>query len=120
MERTLFRSLSLASLIILATASIATAQEITGTITGSVRDQSGAVLPGVTVTGRHNQTGLVKEAVTAEEGGYTLSYLPVGTYDLTFTLPGFKTFSSKAVELHVNDRIQVDAVLEVGAVAEVV
>lgn len=100
--------------------SIASAQEITGTITGGVTDQSGAVLPGVTVTARHHQTGLTKEVTTAEDGGYTLSYLQVGTYDVTFALTGFKTFNSRAIELHVNDRIQVDASLTVGQLAEVV
>jgi hypothetical protein len=120
MRRTLLISLWFVVLGLATSPAGAAAQEITGTITGSVKDTSGAVLPGVTVTARQNQTGLTKEIVTAEDGGYTLPYLPVGTYDITFTLPGFKTFSSKAVELHVNDRIQVDATLEVGAVAEVV
>jgi hypothetical protein len=96
------------------------AQEITGTITGSARDDTGAALPGVTVTARNQQTNLSREVVTAEDGGYVISYLPVGTYDVTFTLAGFKTFTARAVELHVNDRLIVDGVLGVGAVTEVV
>ena len=96
------------------------AQETTGTIIGTVTDQSGGVLPGVTVTVRHQETGLSKEAVTDENGGYTVSYLPIGRYDVTFTLTGFKTFSAKAIELHVNDRIRVDGSLAVGALSEVV
>lgn len=104
----------------LAIPTITVAQEITGTIVGTVTDESGAVLPGVTVVARHTQTGLTKEVTTVADGGYTLSYLPVGMYELTFTLPGFKTFNPKGIELHVNDRIQVDAKLAVGGVTEVV
>jgi len=103
-----------------AVASPLAAQETTGTLVGKVTDQTGAVLPGVTVVVRHQQTGLNKETTTAEDGGYTVSYLPVGTYDVTFTLSGFKTHSAKAIELHVNDRVQVDGSLGVGEVTEVV
>jgi hypothetical protein len=96
------------------------AQEITGTITGTARDQSGAALPGVTVVARQVQTNLTKETVTGADGGYMLSYLPVGTYDLTFTLPGFKTFTARGIQLHVNDRLPLDATLAVGELTEVV
>ncbi len=96
------------------------AQEITGTIVGKATDQTGAVLPGVTVVARQQNTGLIREATTTEDGGFTISYLPVGTYDVTFTLSGFKTFSAKAIELHVNDRIQIDGTLSVGELSEVV
>ena len=98
----------------------ASAQEITGTITGTAKDETGAALPGVTVTARHTQTNFTKETITAGDGGYTLSYLPVGTYDVTFTLSGFKTFTAGAVEVHVNDRLQVDGTLPVGQLSEVV
>lgn len=101
-------------------ATAASAQEITGTLTGLVKDQSGAALPGVTVTATQQQTNLTRETITAGDGGYTLAYLPVGTYDLTFTLAGFRTFTSRGIELHVNDRRQVDAELAVGELSEVV
>jgi hypothetical protein len=120
MSRVRSLALAIATVIVFIAAASAAAQEITGTITGIAKDQSGAALPGVTVVATQQQTSLTKETVTADDGGYTVSYLPVGTYTLTFTLNGFKTFTARAVELHVNDRIQVDAVLEVGAVAEVV
>jgi hypothetical protein len=98
----------------------AVGQEITATITGIATDQSGAALPGVTVVAKHQQTNLTKETITASDGGYTLSYLPIGLYDVTFTLPGFKTFTAGSVELHVNDRVQVNASLDLGQVSEVV
>jgi hypothetical protein len=99
---------------------VALGQEITGNITGTAKDETGAALPGVTVTAKNQQTNFTKETVTAGDGGYNLSYLPIGTYDVSFTLSGFKTFTAGAVELHVNDRLQVDATLAVGQVSEVV
>ncbi|HXG88748.1 MAG TPA: carboxypeptidase-like regulatory domain-containing protein [Vicinamibacterales bacterium] len=104
----------------LVTPSLSRAQETTGTIVGKATDQTDGVLPGVAVVARHQQTGLTKEATTAEDGGFAISYLPIGTYDVTFTLSGFKTHSARAVELHVNDRVQVDGSLAVGELAEVV
>jgi hypothetical protein len=83
-------------------------------------DQTGAILPGVTVVARNQATGLSRESVTGDDGTYTISYLPVGLYDVTFTLPGFKTYAAKAIEVHVNDRLQVDGTLSVGELAEVV
>ncbi len=106
--------------ILAALPALTSAQEITGTIVGKATDQSGAVLPGVIVVARHHGTGLSRETTTADDGGFTLSYLPIGTYDVTFTLSGFKTFSAKAIELHVNDRIQIDGSLSVGQLSEVV
>lgn len=100
-------------------ASPADAQETTGTVLGAVTDQSGAVLPGVTVTATQQRTGLSKEAITSEDGTFTLSYLPIGPYDITFTLSGFKTFASRTVDVHVNDRLQVNASLAVGDLSEV-
>jgi hypothetical protein len=98
----------------------ANAQEITGTITGTVTDGTGASLPGVTVTATETTRNLVREAVTGAGGTYTLAFLPVGTYDITFSLTGFKSFSAKAVEVHVNDRIEMNAKLDIGAVTETV
>ena len=106
--------------VLLVSALPAMAQEITATLTGVVTDQTGAALPGVTVTATHTQTNLTRETITEGDGGYTLSYLPIGTYDVTFALSGFRTVTSRAIELHVNDRRQVDAALTVGQLSEVV
>jgi hypothetical protein len=97
----------------LAGTGVSLAQEIMGNITGTVTDQTGAVLPGVTVTAKHLGRGLVKEAVTTGSGGYVLPFLPTGEYDLTFELAGFKTHVARAVALHVNDRLAIDAQLAV-------
>jgi len=110
----------LALALLFGVASTGTAQEITGTITGVVKDQSGAVLPGVTVTARHTTRGLTKEVVTSETGVYTLPFLPIGTYDITFSLEGFQTGVAKNIELHVNDRLEVNGALQVGALTDTV
>jgi len=98
----------------------AAAQETTATITGTVSDQSGAVLPGVVVSVKHVATGRLFEGVTSAEGGYLVPLLPIGDYELTFTLSGFQSRIVRGVTLAVNDRARVDATLATGGVSEVV
>lgn len=98
----------------------ATAQEITGTITGVVRDAQGGLLPGVTVNATHTTRRLTKEVVTTDSGVYTLPFLPVGTYDLTFTLEGFQSTAIRGVELHVNDRLEINSTMQLGALTDTV
>ena len=99
---------------------IATAQETTATVTGTVTDQSGAVLPGVVVSLKHLATGRVFEGTTGNEGGYLVPLLPIGSYEVTFTLSGFQQRLVRGVTLAVNDRALVDASLSTGGVSEVV
>ncbi len=66
----------------------ALAQQTTGNISGRIVDTQGAAMPGVTVTGRHTQTGFTRADVSDAEGVYRLSALPVGTYDLVGRAPG--------------------------------
>ena len=96
------------------------AQETTGTIIGTVTDDSGAVLPGVTVVLRHTGTGQTSERVTNTEGFYTAPLLPIGTYEATFTLSGFQPRTVRGIALSVNDRIVIDAKLSVGGLSEVI
>jgi carboxypeptidase family protein len=96
------------------------AQEITATITGTVSDETGAVLPGVSVSVRNVGTGFTREAVTNNVGLYTAPLLPTGRYEVTFGLSGFQTQTAQNISLHVNDRIQVDMVLKAGAITETV
>ena len=58
-------------------------------ITGRVFDQSGAVVPGATVTVKRVETAVTRETVTNESGQYAVPYLPVGTYEVTASLSGF-------------------------------
>jgi len=112
------RSLALMMLLAGVLGGTASAQETTGTITGTTTDQTGAVLPGVTVTVRNIDTAIVRSVVTSESGAYTASLLPIGGYEVTFELQGFQTVTLKNITLHVNDRLQLDGRLSVGGVAE--
>ena len=96
------------------------AQETTATVGGMVTDQSGGVLPGVTVSLKHLTTARVYETVTGTEGVYYLPLLPIGSYEVTFSLPGFQPRVVRGVDLAVNDRVRLDAILQTGGVSEVV
>ena len=112
------RRLGLMMLLVATLHVVASAQETTGTITGVASDQSGAVLPGVSVTIKHINTSTSHTVVTNETGLYTASLLPIGAYELTFELSGFQSVTLKNIDLHVNDRLKLDAHLTVGGVAE--
>ena len=99
---------------------LADAQTITGTITGIVRDASGGVLPGATITMTQLQTGRQETAVSDGEGRYTSAPLQLGTYRVEAGLPGFKSAAQAGIELTINDVARVDFTLEVGTVQEVV
>ena len=96
------------------------AQGSTGAISGVVRDATGAVIPGVTVTARHIESGLTRTAVSSETGGYNLQLLPVGAYEITTELPGFKQAVRRGINLVVGQQAVVDLTLEVGAAEELI
>jgi hypothetical protein len=110
----------LVAALIAAGGALANAQETTGTITGTVTDQTGAVLPGVTVSVKRVETGRAQDFVSNEAGRYTATALEPGTYEVTFNLSGFQPVTVKAIELHVNDRLEVSGKLGVGQVSETV
>ncbi len=112
--------LSSAWLIFLLSCASVWAQSSTAQINGTVKDQSGAVLPGVDVTATQTATGAKRSAVTNETGSYTLTNLPIGPYTLEMALPGFRTYVRSGIVLQVNDNPVVNAILEVGQVAETV
>lgn len=118
--REAIRAFAVAAVLLVGAAAGATAQETTGTITGAVKDQTGAVLPGVTVTVKFIQTGSTSEFVTNESGLYTAPLLQPGDYEVTFALSGFQSRTIKGIQLHVNDRLEVSAQLGVSAVSETV
>jgi hypothetical protein len=99
---------------------VSPAQETTATIVGTVTDQSGGVLPGVVVTLRHVATGRTFEGTSSTEGGYVVTLLPIGDYELTFALSGFQPRIVRGVTVNVNDRVRIDATLAAGGVSEVV
>jgi hypothetical protein len=92
--------------------------QATAQISGTVRDQSNAVLPGVEVTATQTGTGISRNTVTNETGSYLLSNLPLGPYKLEAALPGFRTFVQTGIVLQVNSSPVVNPVLEVGQVRQ--
>jgi hypothetical protein len=104
-------------LILLLTAGAAWAQG-TAQLSGTVRDESGAVLPGATVTVTQTNTGLVRSTVTEGTGGYLLPNLPVGPYQLEVALQGFRTYVQTGLVLQVGGTPTVNAVLGLGALEE--
>jgi hypothetical protein len=93
---------------------------VTGTLTGRVTDQTGAAVPNATVTISDPARGLERTYQTTDEGQYTASLLPSGSYTITTEAPGFKRSIQQGVEVSVNDRRPVDVTLEAGAVTETV
>jgi hypothetical protein len=92
--------------------------QTTTQITGTVRDQSGAVLPGVELTATQTETGISRNAVTNETGTYVLPNLAVGPYKFEATLPGFRTYVRTGIVLEVNTQPVINPVLSVGQVSE--
>jgi hypothetical protein len=99
---------------------VSTAQ-VLGTVTGTVKDASGAVLPGVTVEASSPALiEKVRTAVTDGAGQYRIINLPPGAYVLTFTLGGFSTVRREGVDLSINVTSTIDAELRVGQVQETI
>src|SRR5207245_9884244 len=89
-----------------------------GAMLGVGRDASEAVIPGVTVTAKHIESGLTRSAVSSETGGYNFQLLPVGAYEISTELPGFKQEIRRGINLVVGQEAMVNLTLEVGAPAE--
>ena len=103
---------------LLALASPATAQIDTASIVGTVMDESGAVLPGVTVTATQCATAVASTTVTNGSGQFVFPGLKVGVYTITAELAGFKRAVRSELRLNVQDRAAVDFKLTLGQIAE--
>ncbi len=100
--------------LILCFASAAFGQMNTADITGSITDQTGAIVRGATVTALQVATQEKHTAVTNEVGEYSLPQLPLGEYTITAGAPGFKQAAEQHVVLYINDHVRQDFSLEVG------
>ena len=96
------------------------AQIDTGSLTGTVTDTSGAVIPGSTVTITDNSTGISNTVTTGSSGSYLFGSLKAGSYTLKILSNGFKANSSAGVDIHVQQRATIDVKLEPGSTSEVV
>src|SRR5215475_12324510 len=94
--------------------------QATAQLTGTVRDASGAVLPGVQVMATQTETGNSRMTVTNETGFYVLPSLLLGPYKIEASLPGFKTFTQTGIVLQVGSNPVIDVRMEVGQVAQAV
>src|SRR5438445_4879431 len=92
--------------------------QATAQVSGTVRDQSGAVLPGVEGTATQIDTSIVRSAVTNETGSFILPNLPLGPYRFEAALAGFRTFVQTGIVLQVNSNPVINPVLNVGQVTE--
>ncbi len=99
---------------------VTTRAAVGGSISGTVKDRSGAVIPKASVAVLNTQTGVEQAVATNEAGIYSFPGLPVGNYDLNITVPGFRMYRRSAVTVDVNGELLVDAVLEVGESTETV
>ena len=100
---------------------VAWAQSETGSVTGVVRDTSGAVLPGVTVEAASPVLiEKIRVVVSDSQGLYRLVDLRPGAYTVTFTLPGFRTFRREGIELTAGFNATVNAEMQVGTVEETI
>src|SRR5438552_12681387 len=89
-------------------------------ITGNVKDQSGALLPGVEIKVTQAETGYTRSVITDETGAYIIPNLPVGPYKMEATLPGFTTHVQTGIVLQVNSNPTIPIVLQIGQVTETV
>jgi hypothetical protein len=110
--------LMLAATLITIAGATALAQTGTSNITGTVRDGTGAVVPGATVTATNEATNVNSVQTTTDSGVYAFSAMPVGLYTITVEKQGFKTSQATNSKLEVGTPLNVDIVLEVGSVEE--
>src|SRR3989442_3739354 len=107
------RALSLLLAVCLVAVPAAFAQTDRGTITGTVSDATGAVIPGASIEAKNVRTGAVYTAGSSETGNFTLPQLPAGTYEVSGLLPRFKKFVRARITLQVGHGARVHAGLEV-------
>jgi hypothetical protein len=100
---------------------IGNAQELQGTINGTVMDPSGAVIPNAKITVTQNGVnGASRAAVTDPRGSYTITNLPAANYTVTVTAPGFQSYAAQNVVLNVAQTRTVDVSLKTGSVTQTV
>jgi hypothetical protein len=90
------------------------------TVTGFVTDPSGAFVPGASVTIVNTETGLTRSTETSGDGAYTFPGLPIGTYELTVTKAGFRSYKQSEITLQVNQTLGVNVTLQLGDVTQTI
>ena len=96
------------------------AQSDRGTITGTITDPAGAVVPGAKLTIRNSATGFAAESAATNTGNFTIPSLPAGTYELMVEAPGFRTVTQQGIQVQVAQTVRLDIALQVGATTETI
>ncbi len=105
---------------LLAFGAVVWAQTGNGTITGVVTDQTGAVVANAPIEVRNTETGVAFRAASTDTGNYTVPQLPVGSYELSTTVQGFKKYTRQNITLSAAQVLRLDVSLEIGASTEAV
>jgi carboxypeptidase family protein/TonB-dependent receptor-like protein len=115
-----YRSMSSAVsfVLILLFSSYAVRADVTGSISGVVRDRTQGAIAGVHITITNTQTNFKQETISAVDGTYRILALAAGTYKLHATGVGFQQYNTTDIEVKVNDQLQIDITLEVGSVQQ--
>ncbi len=116
----LFKTVVGLSLALLVVAVPSSAQDFRGRINGTVTDNSGAVLPGVTVTATSPALIQPQVQVTSEQGDYRFLALPPGVYAINFELTGFQSVKHEGIRVVINQTLTVDQQLQVATLQETV
>src|SRR5664279_5738717 len=95
-------------------------QESRGTVLGRITDSSGSVVPDATVQISNINTGVTVKGTANGEGNFFFSFLIPGTYRIIAEKTGFKRFQRDGIEVHVNDRLEVNIPLQLGVVSDTV
>lgn len=109
-----------AALIVLLVAPAAVADNVYATVRGSITDGSGAAVSGVQLTATNTATGTSFSTVSQDNGIYEFLQLPIGSYTISATKTGFKTFKSTAITLVVNQVYNLPIGFELGSMSETV
>src|SRR5579871_654825 len=107
-----------ALLLALACAGLWAQATTTSNISGTVSDASGLAVPGADVKATQTETGLVRTVTSGADGGYLLTNLPIGPYQLQVSKTGFSTYVQSGIVLQVNSNPEINVGLKVGAVSE--
>jgi hypothetical protein len=114
-----FQLMSLAVVVLMSAFSVPAA-EVTATLSGTVKDSTGAVVSRANVTATDTGTNASRSTVTLGDGSYQFSLLPIGTYQVTVEQTGFRKYVREGIVLNVNQNARLDVVLQVGAASQVV
>jgi len=117
-HRSLTLTLSCLALLFLLFASSCLAQSQFATLSGTVRDSSGAVVVGANITVKYVASGETRKSTTNQDGFFSVSTLPAGTYDLKVEMQGFQTWQGHGVTLNGGDSRKIDVDIKVGAITE--